>query len=491
VSHRRAAPAALAIPLLVALSAAPAIAAEPVRAAHAPISELSAPAVTATPRAGEIRRFRQRLGGYPVFGAAVTVADPGHGPATLVVDRTVAGIERPPTPRVGRRAAIATARARSGADSLRAVARARLGIDPASKRLAWRVLLPSRRPLADYEVMVDARSGEAVSSHDLLRRATGSAAIFDPNAVVTHGSSVGLHDRQDRNSRLLRAQRVPVELPNLTGSRGCLHGAYVSVRLGPKSRRVCKRSLRWSVGRSADRFEALMAYFHVDRTRTYLESLGLEENGLRDGPIRVDADAILADNSYYSPLGHDLTFGTGGVDDAEDGDVITHEYGHAVQDQQVARFGRRLQGASMGEGFGDYLAAVMSSVTTGGDPDFDPCMFEWDATSYTRNRCARRTDSAITKKRAVRRCFGDPHCIGEAWSGALWELRALLGADVDTRVILDRVLIESHLMLAANSNFRDGARALIAADGLLYAGAHGAAIEAEMVQRRFCPSTGC
>ena len=56
---------------------------------------------------------------------------------------------------------------------------------------------------------------------------------------------------------------------------------------------------------------------------------------------------------------------------------------------------------------------------------------------------------------------------------------------------MDRVVLESHFMLSRSSNFKAGAKALIAADKLLYAGAHVAAIEDEMVAREFCPKTGC
>ena len=460
------------------------------RAAAAPVGELSPATSYAAPRGGEINRFRQRVDGYRVFDAEAVVADPADGPATLVVDHTAPRIDPPRPATVARGAAVARARAASGAGSLRLAPRARIGIDRQTGALAWRVVLASERPLADYEVTVDARSGRVLDARDLMRRATGSAALFDPNPLVTHGSSRGLRDRDDRNSRLLRAQRVPVELPRLKGPRGCLLGTFVRVDLGRKGRRVCRRSRDWSVGRAANSFEALMAYYHVDRTRAYIESLGLAD-GLRDKPMVMHANAIRADQSFFSPRRHDVTLGTGGVDDGEDGDVIVHEYGHAVQDQQVTGFGRRPQGLAMGEGFGDYIAAVMSAEATGGNERFDPCMFEWDATSYTRNRCLRRTDTDLTKRRAKRRCFGDPHCVGEAWSGALWELRPLLGFDGAGRVVMDRVLIESHLLLARNSNLRDGARALIAADGLLYSGAHAAAIEAEMVQRGFCAADGC
>ncbi len=145
----------------------------------------------------------------------------------------------------------------------------------------------------------------------------------------------------------------------------------------------------------------------------------------------------------------------------------------------------------MGEGFGDYLAAAMSALTTGGDAKFDTCIFDWDAVSYSNSGCGRKTTKSLNLKQAERRCLFEIHCMGEAWSGALWELRGLLGNDPKGRSIVDRVVLESHFMLDPRSGFRDGARALLAADDLLYGGAHRAALEAEMVERRFCKSGGC
>ena len=54
-----------------------------------------------------------------------------------------------------------------------------------------------------------------------------------------------------------------------------------------------------------------------------------------------------------------LHMGDGGVDDAEDADVIVHELGHAIQDAQVPGFGpgTKTEQAAIGEGFGDFLAA--------------------------------------------------------------------------------------------------------------------------------------
>jgi hypothetical protein len=374
---------------------------------------------------------------------------------------------------------------------MRARPRTRLGIDPETRSPAWRVLLPAARPFADYQVTIDARSGRTLGVDDLLWRATGSAALFDPNPVVTQGAHAGLRDARDGDSTLLRALRVGVSLPRISSERGCLVGPYADARLGKGSRAVCRPSLEFTdVERSNDRFEALMAYYHVDRTREYVESLDLAGE-LRDSPQRVRANGIRDDNSYYSPLTKSMTLGTGGVDDGEDADVIVHEYGHSLQDQAVNGFGRSVGAGSVGEGFGDYMAATMSALTTGGDPEFDACIFDWDAVSYSQSGCGRRADRALGLARAKRRCGSQIHCLGEAWSSVLYELRALLGNDAQDRSVGDRTVLQSNFLLARRSGFRDAARALLAADQLLYEGTHRAQIEAEMSEREICSASGC
>jgi hypothetical protein len=463
-----------------------------VAAAEAPASQLAVSGRIPVPGGGLIHRFRQRAGGLPVFGAEAVVADPPDAAPVLVADTTEEGLEPPGAGgAISRARAIAAATQATGSERLRAPARARLGIDPRSGSLAWEVSLPSARPLGDFLVMIDARSGERLSARDLLWRTTASATLFDPNPVVTQGSYAGLLDAKDRDSALLTGLRAPVSLPRITSTKGCLVGTYADARLGKRAKSVCRPSLDFTgVTRSDDRFEALMAYFHIDRTRAYVDSLGLSRS-LRAKPQKVRANAIPADNSFYSSLTQSMTLGAGGVDDGEDADVIVHEYGHSLQDQAVKGFGRSIGAGSMGEGFGDYLTAAMSSLVTGGDARFDACVFEWDSVSYSDTGCGRRTDRFLTLRRAERRCLREIHCMGEAWSGLVYELRGALGIDPQGRSVMDRVVLESHFMLAKRSGFGDGARALLAADQLLYAGAHVPALEAELIERRFCKRSGC
>ena len=57
----------------------------------------------------------------------------------------------------------------------------------------------------------------------------------------------------------------------------------------------------------------------------------------------------------------ELRFGKGGVDDAEDAEVILHEYGHAIHDSQNFSFATEEAGA-ISEGFGDYWAVTVGNV---------------------------------------------------------------------------------------------------------------------------------
>ncbi len=114
------------------------------------------------------------------------------------------------------------------------------------------------------------------------------------------------------------------------------------------------------------------------------------------------ADAFKADNSFFSPATRKIKYGSGGVDDAEDADVILHEYGHAIQDDQVPGFGAGNQAGSIGEGFGDFWAAVMSSLSPDTTNADDVCIFDWDGVTWGRfvpafhRKCGRRADSQQT-----------------------------------------------------------------------------------------------
>ncbi len=86
-----------------------------------------------------------------------------------------------------------------------------------------------------------------------------------------------------------------------------------------------------------------MAYYWVTEAQKYIQCLGF---GSPCGPINMESQDVRInqwgiDNSFSWDKKDVLRFGKGGVDDAEDAEVILHEYGHAMQDSQVTPFGLR------------------------------------------------------------------------------------------------------------------------------------------------------
>jgi hypothetical protein len=484
--------------------AAPAQVEGKLEAANAPVGELDQTRTFGLPGGGAIYRFQQRVSGVRVLDGQATVADaPGTAPR-LVTDATVADVGAPATPLLERAAAVAIASDSVEADRLRGPVSAELAIQPGDQdRLVWRVGIPAARPLGDFEVLVDAASGAVLESSDLLRDArTGRAKLFQPNPVVQYGGSRGLGgDHRDRNTRKLTALRRSASLREIDSGQSCLKGKWVNAKVGRDGHSVCRRSLNWKrVKRASNSFEALMTYHQITRAQQYIQELGFSDsnrprNGIDDRRQVAIADAFRADNSFYSPLTRRIKYGTGGVDDAEDADVIVHEYGHAMQDDQSRAFLRSL-GAEVGalqEGSADYWAAAMSASSPGTANEDDVCIFDWDATSYgahfravapfdSGRFCGRRADDPRTLAEAKdpgEACHRDIHCVGQVWSSALWNLRLEIGGRA-----MDRIYLTSQFMYEAQEQFADAAQHLLEADAALNGGANEDEICSEMEGNR-------
>jgi len=430
----------------------------------ADLSDLS-PVSSQSSLGGFHLRYQQVVGGLPVWEAQVAV----HLSKDLrirLVQSTVLPIPKPPAAklRLNSEKAIAVAQAAMGiTGNLRAPASASLVIyaDKQPARLCWRVLIPADQPLGDWEVLVDAVSGQALVARNLLRFVSGSGMVFDPSPVSTSGVCT-LTDNNDADYAALNDQRISRTLQGLDGS-GYLEGPYVSTT--PTKQRAYETSFVYNYTRSDDHFEQVMAYYHLDVCQRYIQSLGFTNVNNRAQP--VDVNGTPQDNSWYSPSTGIITYGSGGVDDAEDADVILHEYGHAIQDNQVPGFGATDEGGAMGEGFGDYLAATRYAEVNW---TWRVYIAEWDAISYNPGCPAylRRVDST---KHYPEDMVGEVHLDGEIWSACLWQMRGALGA-----ATADEIIIESHFYLTPTSQFRDGADAIILADQNLNGGANEAVI---------------
>jgi hypothetical protein len=312
-------------------------------------------------------------------------------------------------------------------------------------RLVWDVRSTSSH--TDTSALVDARTGTVLRVRNLIKGATGSGRVFNPNPVVSLQDQ-SLTDRNDTNYAALQPAYRTVPLAHLDGS-GFLVGDYANIALA-KNRAAFSSSLSFMFTRTADQFEQVMAYYDVTRAQTYIQSLGFinVNNESQD----LITDKYSGDNSFYIPSQDTISLGSGGVDDAEDADVTWHEYGHAIQDSQVPGFGKGHDAGSIGEGFGDYWAVTMSQPLDGGYQV--PCVADWDSVSYTTTEphCLRRVDTDLT----VADQSGEVHHDGEIWSRALWEIHKKLG-----RMASDTIILESQFLFAPDTTFAAAAQATV------------------------------
>jgi hypothetical protein len=449
-------------------------------------------------------RFRAKIGGYPVFNGDITVHVSDRNQVYLLQSKVPSAAA---VARFGRmQASAAAVTAERAVQAARMADRMAVQYDkagnpmaasgaagPAQSAFGYYVTgqdtVPAHRvAIGSRLFFVDATSGTILQWYDLKQSANGTGKLFDPNPVNSLNNAT-LRDLNNTNHAAIQSAYSTQTLPDIketgTGAarRFTLVGPYVqavnlnlgALACGPDGTGLSAAppsmpTSAFLFGRNDWRFEYTMIYKHIDRNRRYIQTLGFPT--LLNGPIRVDAYAMTADNSFYCPspsgAGY-LAFGNGGVDDAEDADVVLHEYGHAIHDASgPGRYSGGGQTGAMGEGFGDYWSYNSKPLGAGG---WGPCFAEWDA----EGGCLRRVDRT---KRFPADYVGQVHRDGEIWSRGLRDLRAKLGATKANKIIL-----KSHFLIEAAPTFSKGLKALVKADEELNAGVNQNAICSVFVDR--------
>lgn len=390
------------------------------------------PLPTKTSLLGKHHWFQQTYGGIDVLGGVLArhVYNDGH---VVAVDRGRAvGRAVDVRPTVSR----ADAEAAAGGDPVRTD----LNVQPGDQaRLVWAVY--ANPPTGTTRTLVDAHTGDVVSVERIARDADGSGVVFDPNPVVTLQDQT-LTDQFDANYPALAGAYRTVPLRHLDGF-GQLTGEFANVLADEPA---FSDTNTFAYDRSQTQFSQTMAYYHLTKAQEYIQSLGFAD--INNHPQAVAPDAFDLDNSFYDPADDIILLGTGGVDDAEDADVMLHEYGHAVQDDQVPGFGGLGDSGAIGEGFADYWAVTVSEPANNGYEV--PCVADWDAVSFTTTEphCLRRVDTDLT----VDDRSGEVHHDGQIWARALWDIHQQLG-----RENTDIIVLESQFAFSPEISFTDAA----------------------------------
>ena len=422
-------------------------------------------------------RLRQHVDGIPVYRAEIAVSLNDDNEVTLVMNDFKPG------------ASLTETAPSLTAEQARSLAHAYLGVEGGlhydlterivyhvggASRLAYRVRAePKVAPMGDWEVLVDAVSGEIFKAVDVALYAPvdGTGNVFDPDplstALATYGDP-GYVDGADADTPELNAELVNMVLRDIDLTSG------IHTLVGPWAENMDwdspfkgdfgQASSAFDFNRFDDAFEAANTYFQIDNYMRYMNvTLGIAvqpyqyTTGVRYDPHGFNG----ADNSSYSTGTGRLRFGEGGVDDAEDADVIIHELGHGIHDWVTSGGLSQVNGLS--EGVGDYFAQSYSRSLDLWDPS-DPqyhWVFSWDG--HNPFWGGRRTDYPGIYPDDL---TGSIHTDGQIWATC-----NMLVWDAIGREQTDKAMLEGLAMTTSSTNQEDAAQALLqAAEDMGYPG---------------------
>ncbi len=314
-------------------------------------------------------------------------------------------------------------------------------------------------------------------------RISGTGFVFDPDPITFAGVPYAppYVDSDDAAVPELDAARKLVTLNDIslnTDGRYVLEGPFVRIvganQIGTITYTppavLTPDGFRFS--RSDDGFEAVNAYYHLDQSQRYVQSLGITDR--RNSPFRINPLGMTGDDSFFFPSADMIVFGAGAVDDAEDASVLWHEYAHALLDDVAPSLFNTNEGKAFHEGWSDYWAASYARhlTETGAVARTDwERVFRWDSgdgviwPGRVLDDFDRYPDGVCTALPGSGPC--NVHDDGRLWATTMMEVYSELG-----REITDHLNLRSHQYLAPPLTFADAAEAIVQADIDFYAGNH-------------------
>ncbi len=418
-------------------------------------------------QAGETLRFQQLKNGVPVFDSEILVHFSPYGEITSTTSTYKASIaDINTTPSITKESAIAISNQAleiSGDITFqenKLVVYDKLG----GTKLVYRVVTDSFSKAGSWETIVDAQTGEVLSTNDIayyynkhkhqkeesnppvsmapLAFVSGTGMVFNPDplsqAGVAYGAA-GYTDGNDAATTQLNNARTSVTLPqiDLIGGVYKLKSTYAEIKeLGaPAKGLFTQSSSAFNFTRSEDGFEAVNAFYHIDKSMRYInETLGIPcvpYQAANAGVVFFDPHgASSQDNSFYS--NGQLQFGEGGVDDAEDADVVLHELGHGLHDWITGGGLSQVNGLS--EGSGDYWAVSYSrslNQWASSAPHYN-WVFGWDGHNTFWN--GRTTDYGASYSGGL---VGQIHTDGQIWGTVLMKIWDGIGREKTDKAFLN------------------------------------------------------
>jgi len=365
-------------------------------------------------------------------------------------------------------------------------------------KLVYRVISNPNSGVGSWEVMIDAQTGEVISIKDVavyhhkekpikknvknkkkeevknsytpLDFVSGTGMIFNPDplsvALVAYGGNyddnindLAPNDANETNTPALDDARSLVVLPEIDFTAGVykLKSSYVEIKdfATPNKGLFTQTTPNFLFNRVDDGFEAVNAFYHLDKSMRYInEILGIVcRPTVNNGVLYFDPSGFNGnDNSKYTPGVQTLEFGEGGVDDAEDADVILHELGHGIHDWITAGN----VSVYIGEGNGDYWAQSYSrslNQWTSTQAAYQ-YIFNWDGhNEWWAGRTTNYSQNYPSGLVGIQN--GACHTDGQIWATALMKIWDVIG-----REKTDKAFLEGLALTTSTSNQNQSAIAV-------------------------------
>ncbi len=318
------------------------------------------------------------------------------------------------------------------------------------------------------------RGADTLFSYPLFhsfKDSTVKVKAYYPNPITSSHGFYGdkISDNNDANSEALKAELKIFEMKVCFDSgRFILKNEFLEfAELSlPTTVPTQAGSPMLFYTRDEPQFEEVNAFFHVVQQMEYLRRLGF---GLLIPKLKIDAQALDgADQSLFkfNSTPYTIEFGTGGVDDAEDAEVIVHEYAHALS-QTASPFttvGANDERLAMEEGWADYFAVSHFKKY---DPFNWEKIFDWDGHNPFWSGIKTNTHSMYPNDWK--------HQKDE--DRALWSSPLLCICDELGKNLSDSLILELLFYQSAEARLPQMAEKLIKIDTLLFYGTHYQAIK--------------
>jgi Zn-dependent metalloprotease len=323
---------------------------------------------------------------------------------------------------------------------------------------------------SDYRLITDAQ-GTIIEQKEnkfyyTIEDTMVSSKVFLPDPLtsqsVIYGEGGTYKHFNDSDYALLNNERKDVLFPaTISGGVFKLENKYAKIMdlISPNSAPSTSLTPNFNYTRSQNGFKETMVMYHLYASQLYYQFLGFDE--LKDFQIKADAIASTNDNSSFNLNDSTLFFGTGGVPDAEDGDVISHEYTHALSYFMSPAPNMNSERRAIEEAICDVVAANLSKQYTpfnwrllynfdGPNPVASGSISFWGG----RNGNSTKTYANYT---------GNPYSDCEIWSSTILDIAEQIGNDTAAMILLNAMY-----MMGENTTMPQAASLMMQVDSILF-----------------------